>query len=150
MPGKWRYPEQNITVMLDKRVDHSMQPTRKNIIRELRELAKDAQPGDRRVFYFAGHCYQIINRNEEDGLDEALLTHGHNGEPFDAQGRLLDPDNMPPDDPDRKKLEGLIIDNELRDILVDHLPPGVTLVAVFDTCHSGTLLGTLIPPSLVK
>jgi hypothetical protein len=33
-----------------------------------------------------------------------------------------------------------IIDNELKNILVDPLPVGCTLLAILDTCHSGTML----------
>jgi hypothetical protein len=35
---------------------------------------------------------------------------------------------------------GRIIDNELKYILVDDLPVGCSLTAIFDTCHSGTML----------
>ncbi|CAE6433677.1 unnamed protein product [Rhizoctonia solani] len=36
--------------------------------------------------------------------------------------------------------EGLIIDDEFRDFLVDPLPSNSTLTAVVDCCHSGTIL----------
>ena len=34
----------------------------------------------------------------------------------------------------------MIIDNELRRLLVDALPVGAHLTAIFDSCHSGTML----------
>src|SRR5437764_15397745 len=36
--------------------------------------------------------------------------------------------------------KGQIIDDEMHDIMVTPLPPGVRLTAVFDSCHSGTAL----------
>lgn len=33
-----------------------------------------------------------------------------------------------------------IVDNTLRKLLVDALPPGACLIAIFDACHSGTIL----------
>lgn len=33
-----------------------------------------------------------------------------------------------------------IVDNTLRKLLVDALPPGARLIAIFDACHSGTIL----------
>ena len=34
----------------------------------------------------------------------------------------------------------IILDNKLRKMLVDSLPIGAHLTAIFDSCHSGTLL----------
>ncbi|KAF8206944.1 hypothetical protein K438DRAFT_1815410 [Mycena galopus ATCC 62051] len=63
-----------------------------------------------------GHTTQVENRSnsEEDGMDECLV-------PVDGE-------------------EHKIVDNELRRHLVEALPPGSSLVAVFDSCHSASLL----------
>ncbi|KAF7978215.1 hypothetical protein HWV62_1204 [Athelia sp. TMB] len=112
------YKEADITVMLDGHVlkDPMMEPTRENILREIDNLVRDAHYGDRFVFHFSGHSIQVPNRTgtEDDGLDEAIV----------------------PSDGDKQH----IIDNILRKRLVDPLPVGSNLVAIFDTCHSASLL----------
>ena len=40
----------------------------------------------------------------------------------------------------RETKKRMIIDNKLRKMLVDTLPIGAHLTAIFDSCHSGTLL----------
>ncbi|KAF7976674.1 hypothetical protein HWV62_6025 [Athelia sp. TMB] len=125
------YQENDISIMLDDtaRVDQRMIPTRQNILRAIGELVKDANPGDRFVFHFSGHSTQVPNLRgtEDDDMDEAVIS---------ADGTE-------------------IIDNDLRKNLVDILPPGSHLVAIFDTCHSGSLLdlthhrcNRLPPPAL--
>ncbi|KAG8792317.1 cytochrome c oxidase subunit 1 [Ceratobasidium sp. 428] len=71
----------------------------------------------------AGHGEQILdcNGDEADGLDEAIV-------PSDWSTKYGYRD------------DGLIIDDDLRGHLVDSLPPGATLIALFDSCHSGTIL----------
>ncbi|KAF7978214.1 hypothetical protein HWV62_1202 [Athelia sp. TMB] len=110
------YRENDIVIMLDDGAssDPNMRPTRLNILRAITELIEDAKAGDRFVFHFSGHSTQVINKTgtEDDGMDEAII-------PSDS-------------------LE--IIDNDLKKMLVDPLPVGSHLVAIFDTCHSGSLL----------
>jgi len=57
---------------------------------------------------------QLVNTTgtEEDGMDEAIIACDNN----------------------------YLIDNLLREKLVDPLPVGSTLIAIFDTCHSASLL----------
>jgi hypothetical protein len=80
--------------------DH-LQPTRENILRELRNLVANAAPGDRFTFLYSGHCNEQPSKdlNEEDFLDEYLIT--------------ID--------------DGIIIDDELNHILVKPLPAGSSL-----------------------
>jgi len=65
-------------------------------------------------FYFAGHSDQIAckHKTEDDLTDEVILCS------------------------DFKKIK----DNKLHKILVNKLPNGASLTAIFDACHSGTLL----------
>lgn len=81
---------------------------------------KDCQPGDSFVFYFSGHGLQQPDFKEDkiDGFDETLC-------PVDFLG------------------EGMIIDNEINSIIVWPLKEGVTLHAIVDACHSGTILDLL-------
>lgn len=114
--GTYNYRPEDVYVMKDHESTRAgLRPTRANIIRMLHQLVRDAKAGDRFVFLFSGHCDQQIARHdlsEEDGQDEAVITC------------------------DNRK----IIDNRLRKILVNNLPSGSNLMAIFDTCHSGTLL----------
>ncbi|GJE85398.1 caspase domain-containing protein [Phanerochaete sordida] len=139
------YLEENITVITDDPADERMRPTkaRANIVAAIEDFMHDVQPGDRRVFFFAGHGYQIVSRTgtEDDNRDEVILVDPAYGEPVCTGTRkTLDPYMLKEGDPDKKKLEGIITDNYLREKLVDRLPPGARLVAIFDTCHSGTML----------
>ncbi|KAH6908475.1 peptidase C14, caspase domain-containing protein, partial [Coprinopsis sp. MPI-PUGE-AT-0042] len=112
------YSPSCITTMIDTPAnvesDSHLLPTRENIITELQELVKDAEPGDRFFFFFAGHSTREPTEpmDEEDGMDELIVTY----------------DNL------------LIKDDELREMLVKPLPPGVNLTAVFDSCHGADLL----------
>ncbi|GJE85397.1 caspase family protein [Phanerochaete sordida] len=139
---KERYREENVAVLTDDAEDESRRPTRFNIISAIDRFMDGVRAGDRRVFFFAGHGYQVVNRTgtEDDFMDEVILLDGHHGEPVDDDNYPLDPDNIPEESPLRKKLEGVITDNYLRARLVDKLPSGAHLVAIFDTCHSGTML----------
>ncbi|KAI0063755.1 hypothetical protein BV25DRAFT_356755 [Artomyces pyxidatus] len=93
----------------------ALQPTRDNLLRELKRLVKDPLPGDQYTLTYSGHSSQEATEDdeeEEDKFDELLITS-------DLQS---------------------IVDNQLRDILVDPLPAGCSFTAFFDSCHSGTML----------
>ena len=92
-------------------------PTRMNIIRAFDWLVKDSQSGDSLVFYFSGHGVRQLDLDgdEIDGFDEAIC-------PLDFE------------------TAGIIIDNEINKMIVEPLKQGVTLHAIIDACHSGTVL----------
>ncbi|TFK79607.1 hypothetical protein K466DRAFT_606014 [Polyporus arcularius HHB13444] len=118
------FPESDITLMLDDdSVTAELRPTRANILHQINEFVEGVQPGDHLVFFYSGHSGQVESKsmNEDDGLDEVLM-------PLDNEG-------VSPQSADK-----LILDDELRRLLVDPLPVGSTLTAIFDSCHSGTLL----------
>ncbi|OCH94001.1 hypothetical protein OBBRIDRAFT_215726 [Obba rivulosa] len=117
---KYGYREENIVVMLDDGKHREFEPTRAHLLREFRALVRKPQSGDEFVLFYAGHSEQIPNKThtEDDGSDEVILPKDHQG---------LDEKH-------------LIRDSSLRRILVDHLPPGARLTAIFDSCHSGTML----------
>ncbi|KAH9038752.1 caspase domain-containing protein [Lactarius pseudohatsudake] len=111
------YMEEDVRLMTDEETnrDSALWPSKENIMRELRELVRDACPGDAFVFFYAGHCGQqkaTTDPNEIDGLDEYIITCDHE----------------------------IILDDTLRECLVDPLPSGTRLTAILDACHSGTLL----------
>jgi len=90
----------------------------------MRWLVEGAQPGDSLFFYFSGHATQIDDQDgdEDDGKDECLCA-------LDYRDHGVD---QPP--------TGLVVDDTMHDIMVKPLQPGCRLTAVFDCCHSGTLL----------
>ncbi|CDO70477.1 hypothetical protein BN946_scf184569.g20 [Trametes cinnabarina] len=105
------YKDEDILILIDDQSEQYDMPTRENILAAMRDLVKDAQPGDRFVFSFSGHGGQVPNEDgtEDDGWDE-------NTEMF----------------------ENYIKDDDVRSILVSNLPSGAHLSMVFDCCHSGT------------
>jgi len=107
-------PEDIVVLKDDPSFPERLQPTRANMIRELKRLVFGAAPGDKFTFLYSGHSDQQPSSDidEEDGKDEVIVT-------CDL---------------------GRIIDNKLKEILVDDLPVGCSLLAIFDTCHSGTML----------
>ncbi|KZT69121.1 hypothetical protein DAEQUDRAFT_276836 [Daedalea quercina L-15889] len=118
------YRLEDIVVLIDREGgDRRMQPTKVNITREIQQLVRNARPGDRLVFLFAGHSTQLTcsEHTEEDDMDEAIVPMDHSG-------------------PEKTKKSKLIMDNWLRKYLIDPLKPGVQLIAILDACHSGTLL----------
>ncbi|CAM8929576.1 unnamed protein product [Rhodiola kirilowii] len=92
-------------------------PTKRNIQRGFKWLVKDMQPGDSLMFYYSGHGLRQLDFNDDelDGFDETLC-------PMDF------------------KEAGMILDNEINNSIVRPLIEGVTLHAIVDSCHSGTIL----------
>lgn len=158
------YLPENITVLLDDGVGEIRgsrrsseknlelynlhKPTRKTILREFRDLVEGIREGDRRILVFAGHGAQLINLDgtEADKRDEGILAAANGGfPPTSPEGSPLldtpeDISRLSTDHEYYEVLKGLVIDNEFRKELVDVLPQGSQLVAIFETCHSGTLL----------
>ncbi len=91
-----------------------VKPTRETIINNYKEMLNKAEAGDVLYFTFAGHGTYTLDRSgdEKDGKDEVLLC-------IDKMG---------------------ISDDELKMLTMEHLKEGVSLVILFDCCHSGTLM----------
>jgi uncharacterized caspase-like protein len=106
-----KYKYNNTTLITDNR---HIKPTRTNILNAFTKLLSNAQAGDTLFFHFSGHGTQTadVNRDELEGYDEAIVSS-------DLR---------------------LIVDDELNTIIRTYLKSGVTLYAVFDSCHSGTVL----------
>ncbi|GMH37716.1 hypothetical protein BSKO_05589 [Bryopsis sp. KO-2023] len=116
--NKFGFSEEDLCVMTDDPEEGDLLPTRENILRKLDWLVEGASEGTSLVFHFAGHGIQVPSRgdDEEDGLDECIV-------PCDAQD-----------------VHDGIIDNVMNEKLVRPLAHGVVLHAIFDNCHSGTIL----------
>lgn len=111
------FSEDNIVLLSDDQKMARAVPTKQNIIDGMRWLVKDSQPSSSLWFSYSGHGVQIADKNgdEDDGFDEAIC-------PLDFE------------------TAGLLSDDEMHDILVAPLRQGVRLTALFDSCHSGTVL----------
>lgn len=91
------------------------QATRKNILNQFTQLLRSGKSGETLFVSFSGHGYywnDIYKKDEIDGKDELIVTV----------------DNY------------AIVDDELKNIIDANLKENVTLIALFDNCHSGTIL----------
>ncbi|KAF5731933.1 metacaspase-1-like [Tripterygium wilfordii] len=113
----FHFPSENIRVLTEQEKNKDKSPTKKNIQKYLKWLVADCQKGDSLVFYFSGHGLRQpdFNQDEQDGFDETIC-------PVDFME------------------EGMILDNEINSTIVQPLSEGVTLHAIIDACHSGTML----------
>jgi len=72
------YAEEDIIVLKDDpNLPDLSQPTRDNMIRELKRLVSGAAPGDQFTFLYSGHSDQqeaFNDPDEEDNLDEVMIT----------------------------------------------------------------------------
>ncbi|KAE8721804.1 Metacaspase-2 [Hibiscus syriacus] len=114
---KFGYPSDCIRVLTEDELDPRFIPTRKNIEDWLQWLMKDCRPGDSLVFYFSGHGSRVrdYNDDEVDGFDKTIC-------PLDFEEA------------------DVMVDNDLNSLIVRPLTRGVTLHAIVDACHSGTIL----------
>ncbi|KAK0431419.1 caspase domain-containing protein [Armillaria borealis] len=104
------YKADDITVLTDETVN---KPTRKNILDALSRLFEGAKSNDSLFLHYSGHGDQIpdTNGDEVDRKDEDILCYD----------------------------SSIIIDDDIHEMLRS-LPSGCQLTALFDSCHSGTIL----------
>jgi hypothetical protein len=133
---KHGYRREDMVTLTDDQPNPVMQPTKANIIRAMQWLVAGAQPNDALFLHYSGHGGQTedLDGDEEDGYDEVIY-------PVDF------------------KTAGHIVDDEIHHYVVKPLQAGVRLTAIFDSCHSGSVLdlpyiystkGVLKEPNLAK
>ncbi|PBK65046.1 hypothetical protein ARMSODRAFT_978727 [Armillaria solidipes] len=105
------YKADDILMLTD---DTEKKPTKSNIIEAMSWLVQSAKLGDSLFLHYSGHGDWVPDQNgdEVDGKDEDIICY----------------DSCP------------FIDDDIRKTLVDPLPAGCQLMALFDSCHSGTIL----------
>lgn len=108
---KSQYGFNNIVIMTD---NTDKKPTKANILDELKNLLASANSEDKLFLSFSGHGFKIkdTSGDEKDKLDEVFVS--------------LDLD--------------YISDDEIKIFINNNLKKNVTLFALFDCCHSGTIL----------
>ena len=106
-----QYKFNNIKVLTDNTLQ---KPTKLNILNEFKNLLINAKAGDILFFCFSGHGTQTYDKSgdEKDKLDELIV-------PLDLN---------------------YIIDDEFNNLIRTYLKKNVNLFALFDSCHSGTIL----------
>lgn len=89
-------------------------PNKENILNELQNMIINSVAGDILFLYFSGHgSYTYdMNNDETDKRDEMIIS-------LDFQA---------------------VLDDELKNIISKNIKKDVTIVALFDSCHSGTML----------
>lgn len=96
-------------------------PTRQNMIEGMRWLVSDASPGDCFFFHYSGH-----GAHQQDTSTVA----NSEGDEADGQDETLCPLDY--------ATAGMLVDDEIHELLVKPLPKGCKLTAIFDCCHSGS------------
>lgn len=116
-------------ISLADEVEAALPPTRANILRILEQQAAGARKGDFYYLHFSGHgsqqpaAAQGTRRSEADGLSEIFL-------PIDI-GRWSGA---------RARVDNALVDDELDALLDRFLERGAFVWAVFDACHSASLM----------
>ena len=92
----------------------NIKPTRINILNKIKNLLYHSVEGDLLFIYFSGHgSYTYdLNGDEKDGKDELIVSS------------------------DLK----YIVDDEIKDILNKFSKKNVSIIGMFDSCHSGTMM----------
>ena len=121
------FEDSQIKSLLDEKA------TSKNVVREFKTWLRDGvEAEDRVVFYFSGHGSNTpdFNGDEEDGVDEVLVTHDvrrvrKNG---------------------RSALSGVVDDDTLAELLA--AIPSNNIWFIVDACHSGTMTRDIVMDNL--
>lgn len=108
-----------VTSLIDAQATHD------GIVKAIKSLTRQCQPGDQVILHFSAHGQQVedLDGDETDGLDEAII-------PYDAKRRYS------------KQYYGQnhLIDDELNIYLITlrkRLGPKGFLLMTVDACHSG-------------
>jgi len=114
---KWGFSRSNAVFLTDDSTDSKKKPTRANILNGIKWLVDGAQPGDSLFFHYSGHGGTVKSsaKDESSGYDETICPMD-----YDSAGQ--------------------IIDDDLHKMMIAPLQKGTRLTAIFDSCHSGTVL----------
>ena len=118
---KFGYKAENIVLMTDNQYPDLL-PTKINIINQINRLVSLTKSGDVLFLHYSGHGTQkrAVDQNEDANLESIKLDN------------CICPIDF--------NVNGLILDNDLKNILVHKIPIGAKLRAFFDACYSGSIL----------
>ena len=114
------------------------QPTRRNIMRAIRWLTRDARAGDSLLFHFSGRA--ILPHNTETNAEtnaDAAPSAMDDGPGASSRIRLGSDPNAAALAPSDADVAGHVTRGDLRAALVDPLPRGVRLTVVLDCPEGG-------------
>ncbi len=128
---RFGFDKDNITVLAGWPAQKKMRPTRANIARAYRDLARRAAKDDQVFILMSGHgSLQPANNDpddmEPDGFDEIFL-------PADA-GKW---------DEEKRVVRNAIVDDDVQEWVEAIVAKGAFVWIVFDSCHSGTMTRAL-------
>lgn len=117
---QFNFKSENVVVMKDnkhdKRFSNPLSPTRRNILTQMQLITSQMKPDDELFVHYSGHGYYTydshFSRDEADNKDELIC-------PVDNTS---------------------ITDDELHLNLVERVPKSAKVRAIFDCCHSGSML----------
>jgi hypothetical protein len=114
---RYNYKSEDMVILTDDHQTGRQRPTKENILAAMEWLVMDARPNDALFLHYSGHGGQTkdLDGDEEDGTDEVIY-------PVDF------------------KSVGHIVDDQIHSIVVRPLAAGVRLTAIFDSCHSGSVM----------
>ncbi|KAI0880308.1 caspase domain-containing protein [Annulohypoxylon maeteangense] len=114
---RYGYKREDMIILTDDQQDPILIPNKANILRAMQWLVSNARPNDALFLHYSGHGGQTKDEDgdEEDGYDEVIY-------PVDYERA------------------GHIVDDYLHEIVIKPLQAGVRLTAIFDSCHSGSVL----------
>jgi hypothetical protein len=121
----FNYDISNIQILSDDQPEE-FKPTRINILTFIEKFTKLTESGDELFIHYSGHGSQVADINNDEFANK------------DAKGQ--DDCICPCNFGSYAGTNGFIIDDELKDILVNAIPVGAKLRAFFDCCHSGSCL----------
>jgi len=115
--ANYGFTQANSVTLTDDQQNPMFKPTKANILEGMRWLVQGATAGDSLFLHYSGHGGSVkdTDGDDADGYDETII-------PVDYESA------------------GFILDDEMWLLLVRGLPQGVRLTAIFDSCHSGTVL----------
>ncbi|KAI8987015.1 caspase domain-containing protein [Pilobolus umbonatus] len=113
----YHFKEEDMVILTDDQSNPRLLPTKSNIMNAMKWLVHDAKANDSFFFHYSGHGGRTedTDKDEDDGFDETIYPMDH-------------------------EEAGMIVDDEMHAIMVQTLPRGCRLTAIFDSCHSGTVL----------
>jgi hypothetical protein len=102
-------------VLTDDSISPLKKPTRQNIIEGINWLVSNLKPGENVLFHYSGHggLTADINNDESTGFDSCIY-------------------------PICKNNIEMILDDELKILLVNKIPKGCKCFVILDCCHSGS------------
>jgi len=119
------YAKENIAIMTDD-LSGDYEPTRANILKQINVLVAKVKTGDSVFVHYSGHGSQVADKNGDEKKN--TMTPGQ------------DDCICPCDFSNYSGSNGFIIDDILKENLVNKIPVGAKLRAFFDCCHSGSIL----------